>query len=84
MSTLKLDVFLQPTRVVEWRGKKYKVLPVSLRDRMALKDDEDSTAALITKYVPDFPKDNIEDLTPMGLMALVKFILQIEDEEGKN
>jgi hypothetical protein len=84
MSTLKLDAFIEASRTVEWKGKKYKVLPISLRDRMSLKDDDDAAVHLIEKYVPDFPKKDVDDLTPLALMAFVKFILQIEDADGKN
>ena len=89
MSILKLDAFLQPTRTVEWKGKKYKVLPVTLRKRMEIlggdREDEESVKKAILDHIPDFPADEIYDLPPLALVALFKFVLQVEeDERGKN
>ena len=88
MSTLKLDAFLASTRTVEWKGNKYKVLPVTVRKRMeilAAKDgEEDVVKETVLFHVPEFPPEEIYDLPPLALTALFRFILQVEDDEGKN
>ena len=87
MSTLKLDSFLASTRTVEWKGKKYKVLPVTLRKRLDVlsgTETDDVVKDVILSHVPDFPEAELYDLPPLALVALFKFVLQVEDDEGKN
>lgn len=90
MNVLKLDVFLQPTRKVELGGKTYNVKPISLRDRMSIangsfsENEDEIPFHLIKIYIPDFPLEEADNLPPLALNALVRFILQMEDEEEKN
>lgn len=88
MSILKLDAFLQPTGTAEWKGKKYPILPVTLRTRMKIlaadENDETIIKDVILSHVPGFPPEEIYELPSLALTALFRRILQVEDEEGKN
>jgi hypothetical protein len=95
---LILDAFFEPTRTVVLKGATYNVKPITVREKAALikrgldveqggdvaKRDE-LTCFIVATYLPDFPTEQLYELTPEALNALIKFLLQeFEVEPEKN